>query len=103
MTTARHTTFGPPAGNFSTRPVSRQTSSRFGPIHCGQSSPRAAAVNGTRANRSREVRAGRRMAFTGKRAWLTTHGHGRLAAVLRPDPAVLRVAGGRVAAVLVAD
>src|SRR5437879_5185696 len=38
----RHRTLGPPLGNFSRMPVSRQTPSRFGPSHCGQSSPRAA-------------------------------------------------------------
>ena len=39
----RHATFGPPAGNLSRMPSSRQTLSRFGPIHCGQSSAEAAA------------------------------------------------------------
>jgi transcriptional regulator with XRE-family HTH domain len=38
----RHSTFGPPSGNRSTMPVSRQTLSRWGPIHCGQSSARTA-------------------------------------------------------------
>src|SRR6516164_7214432 len=37
----RHSTLGPPAGNFSTIPLSRHTPSRFGPSHCGQSSARA--------------------------------------------------------------
>src|SRR6188508_1919423 len=41
----RHTTFGPPAGSRSTIPVSRQTPSRFGPSHCGQSSARDTDTN----------------------------------------------------------
>src|SRR6266571_4130271 len=35
---ARHRTGGPLLENFSTMPVSRQTESRLGPSHCGQSS-----------------------------------------------------------------
>src|SRR5712692_6285425 len=39
-----HRTFGPSLGNLSRMPVSRQTPSRLGPSHCGQSSPRAGAT-----------------------------------------------------------
>ena len=35
---ARQRTGGPLVGNFSTMPDSRQTESRLGPSHCGQSS-----------------------------------------------------------------
>jgi hypothetical protein len=38
----RQRTFGPPGGKARTMPVSAQRSSRFGPIHCGQSSARNA-------------------------------------------------------------
>src|SRR4051794_3828257 len=42
----RHLIFGPPLGKVSTMPVSRQTASRLGPSHCGQSSARSVGVAG---------------------------------------------------------
>src|SRR5262249_8724159 len=50
-TGVRHNTGGPSFGNFCTMPLSRQTLSRCGPCHCGQSSAfkppihRASALN----------------------------------------------------------
>src|SRR5262245_12489421 len=57
----RQTIFGPPCGNFSRMPSSRQTLSRFGPIHCGQSSACATAGITTSAkakNESKRTRMG---------------------------------------------
>src|ERR1700733_1289421 len=45
----RQRTFGPSGGNLASKPVSRQTPSRFGPSHCGQSSARTAVVVRNRA------------------------------------------------------
>src|SRR5271166_5495880 len=41
----RQSTFGPSFGNESRTPVSRQTLSRFGPSHCGQSSARPSGAS----------------------------------------------------------
>src|SRR5580704_10656590 len=48
----RHLMFGPPLGNLSRMPVSRQTPSRWGPSHCGQSSARAQQHRTTRHGRA---------------------------------------------------